>query len=101
MDIDSDEYIDDRFYNDGDEGGDSGGNNSSSSSSNDNIQSVTAGMNIKKFQFSNGIAYTHDGYYIPKSLITMAGKVRTNRIPQYNGWINDKNILKEKYQIGV
>ena len=100
MDIDdSEEYIDDRFYN---EGGDGGGNNSSSSSSNDNIhQSVTAGMNIKKFQFSNGCAYIQDGFYIPKYLITMAGTVRTNRIPQYNDWINDKHGSKEKYHSAI
>ena len=99
MDIDdSEEYIDDRFYN---EGGDGGGNNSSSSSSNDTIESVTAGMNIKKFQFSNGCAYIQDGFYIPKYLITMAGTVRTNRIPQYNDWINDKHGSKEKYHRAI
>ena len=76
-------------------------NNSSSSSSNDNIQSVTAGMNIKKFQFSNGCAYIQDGFYIPKYLITMAGTVRTNRITQYNDWINDKHGSKEKYHSAI
>ena len=102
MDIDSEEYIDDRFYNDGDEGGDGGGNNSSSSSSNDtNIESVTAGMNIKKFQFSNGCAYIIDGVYIPKNFITKDGKVRKNRKKPYYEWRNDRNVNKVKYHTAI